>query len=123
MGVTSPSVSPYASPIIIMVKKENSSTRVCADFWKLHKITEVDPEPMTMAEDLFLGLSNKKYLSKIDLTKGYWQIPVAPEDLLKTCSKLHMDNMSFYRCHLNGEFRSYSHPRTENGSRIIVRSW
>ena len=25
-----------------------------------------------------------KYLSKIDLTKGYWQIPVAPEDVYKT---------------------------------------
>ena len=25
-----------------------------------------------------------KYLSKIDLTKGNWQIPVAPEDVYKT---------------------------------------
>ena len=48
------------------------------------KLTEVDPEPMTMAEDLFCRLSDKKYLSKIDLTKGYWQIPVAPEDVYKT---------------------------------------
>ena len=48
------------------------------------KLTEVDPEPMTMAEDLFCRLSGKKYPSKIDLTKGYWQIPVAPEDVYKT---------------------------------------
>ena len=39
---------------------------------------------MTTAEDLFRRLSGKKYLSKIDLTKGYWQIPVAPEDVHKT---------------------------------------
>ena len=31
-------------------------------------ITEIDPEPMTIAEDLFHRLSGKKYLSKIDLT-------------------------------------------------------
>ena len=43
---------------------------------------EVDPEPT--AEDLFRRLSGMKYLSKIDLTKGYWQIPVAPEDVYKT---------------------------------------
>ena len=44
---------------------------------------------MTTAEDLFWQLSDKKYLSKIHLTKVYWQIPVEPED-----------NMSFWICHL-----------------------
>ena len=39
---------------------------------------------MTTAEDLFRKLSGKKYLSKVDLTKGYWQIRVAPEDVHKT---------------------------------------
>ena len=67
-----------------MVKKKDGSNRVCVDFRKLNKITEVDPEPMTTAEDLYHRLSGKKYLSKIDLTKGYWQIPVAPEDVYKT---------------------------------------
>ena len=83
MGVVRPSTSPYASPIV-MVKKKDGSNRVCVDFRKLNKITEVDPEPMTTAEDLFRRLSGKKYLSKIDLTKGYWQIPVAPEDVHET---------------------------------------
>ena len=83
MGVVRPSTSPYASPIV-MVKKKDGSNRVCVDFRKLNKITEVDPEPMTTAEDLFRSLSGKKYLSKNDLTKGYWQIPVAPEDVHKT---------------------------------------
>ena len=82
MGAVRPSTLPYASPII-MVKKKDGSNRVCVDFRKLNKITEVDPEPMTTAEDLFRGLSGKKYLSKIDLTKGYWQIPVVPEDVYK----------------------------------------
>ena len=57
---------------------------VCVDFRKLNKITEVDPEPMTTSEDLFCLLSDKKYLSKINLTKQYWLIPVAPEDVYKT---------------------------------------
>ena len=83
MGVVRPSTSPYASPIV-MVKKKDGSNRVCVDFRKLNKITEVDPEPMTTAEDLFRMLSGKKFLLKIDLTKGYWQIPVAPEDVHKT---------------------------------------
>ena len=40
-----PSTSPYASPIV-MVKKKDGSNRVCVDFRKLNKITEVDPDPM-----------------------------------------------------------------------------
>ena len=83
MGVERPPTSPYASPIV-MVKRKDGSNRVCVDFRKLNKITKVDPEPMTTAEDLFRLLSGKKYLSKINLTKGYWQIPVAPEDVYKT---------------------------------------
>ena len=52
MGVVRPSTSPNASPIVI-VKKKDGSNRACIDLKKLSKITEVDPEPMTTAEDLF----------------------------------------------------------------------
>ena len=61
MGVVRPSTSLYASPII-MVKKKDCSNRVFVDLRKLKKITEVDPEPMTMAEDMFRRLSGKQYL-------------------------------------------------------------
>ena len=67
MGVVRPSASPYASPIV-MVKKKDGPNRVCVDFRKLNQTTDVDPEPMQMAENLFLQLSGKKYLSKINLT-------------------------------------------------------
>ena len=76
MGVVKLSKAPYASPIVI---KKDDSNRVCVDFRKLSK-------PITMVEDLFRCLSGKKYLSKINLTKGYWHIPVAPKDEYKTAS-------------------------------------
>ena len=52
MGVVRPSKLPYASSFVMM-KKKDGSNRVCVEFRKLHKITKVDPEPMTTAEDLF----------------------------------------------------------------------
>ena len=76
-------IRPSTSPIV-MVKKKDGSNRICADFRKLNIITKVDSEPMKMAEDLFCRPSGKNYLSKIDLTKGYWLILVAPEDVYKT---------------------------------------
>ena len=83
MGVVRPPMSPQHRPSSWLGRKDGSN-RVCVDFRKLSKITEVDPEPMTTAEEMFRRLSGKRYLSKIDLTKGYWQILVAPEDVYKT---------------------------------------
>ncbi|XP_077987486.1 uncharacterized protein LOC144442090 [Glandiceps talaboti] len=50
IGVIEPSFSPYASPIVI-VKKKDGSNRFCIDFRKLNKITIFDAEPMPNPED------------------------------------------------------------------------
>ena len=83
MGVIRPSTSPYASPTVI-VKKPDGSNRICIDYRKLNKISVFDPEPMIKADDLFQKLSGDKYFTKLDLSKGYWQIPVKKEDIHKT---------------------------------------
>ena len=64
MGVVRPSTLFYASPIV-MAKKKDGSNRVCVDFRKLNKITEVDLKLITMVEDLFCRLRGIKYLCKI----------------------------------------------------------
>ena len=33
---------------------------------------------------VYLTISSSIYLTKLDLSKGYWQIPVAAEDIPKT---------------------------------------
>ncbi len=75
MGIIEPSNSSYASPVV-MVKKPDGSYRFCCDFRKLNKISEFDCEPMSNPEEVFARLSKSKYFTKIDLSKGYWQIPV-----------------------------------------------
>ena len=83
MKVIRESSSPYASPVVVVKKKDNAN-RVCVDYRKLNKPTVFDPEPMPTAEVLFQKLSGDKYFSKIDLSKGYWQILIPEEDILKT---------------------------------------
>ena len=83
MGVIRESNSPYASPVVV-VKKRDGSNRVCIDFRKVNKVTVFDPEPMPTAEDLFRQLSGSRIFSKIDLSKGYWQVPVRKKDIPKT---------------------------------------
>ena len=75
MGVIRKSNSPYAIPVVIVKKKDNTN-RICVDYRKLNKITEFDPEPIPSSDDLFTKLGGSKYFSKLDLSKGYWQIKV-----------------------------------------------
>ena len=74
-GIIEKSTSPYSSPIVL-VKKKDGSTRFCIDYRKLNAITITDAEPIPNQEDLFIQLGQAKYFSKIDLVKGYWQLPV-----------------------------------------------
>ena len=83
LGVIEPSNSPYASPLLI-VKKKDGSNRPVVDFRRLNKVTVFDAEPMPSAEDIYARLSSSQYFSKMDFCKGYWQIPMAVEDRAKT---------------------------------------
>ena len=74
---------PYASPVIV-VKKKDGSNRICIDFRRLNKITVTDPQPVPSPAESFLGMSEDKYFSKLDLTKGYHQIHVRLSDVHKT---------------------------------------
>ena len=76
LGVIEPSNSPFASPIVL-VKKPDGSNRFCADFRKVNRVTIFDAEPIPDQEELFTKLSHAKYFSKIDLSKGYWQVPMS----------------------------------------------
>jgi hypothetical protein len=67
LNIIRESRSTYASPVVV-VKKKDGSDRVCIDYRKLNKITEFDPEPMPTAEDLFRQVSGSKIFSKIDLS-------------------------------------------------------
>ena len=83
MGVIRGSSSPYASPVVVVKKKDNTN-RICVDYRKLNKLTVFDPEPMPTAEHLFQKLNGDKYFTRIDLSKGYWQICKPEDDIPKT---------------------------------------
>jgi hypothetical protein len=78
MGVIEPSDSPFCSPLV-MVKKPDGSNRSCIDFRRLNQACVFNAEPMPNADEIFAQLTSDKYFTKIDLCKGYWQIPMAQE--------------------------------------------
>ena len=82
MGVIRESSSPYASPVVVVKKKDNTN-RICVDYRRLNKLTVFDPEPMPTAEHLFQKLNGDKYFTRIDLSKGYLQISIPEGDIPK----------------------------------------
>ena len=83
MGAIEKSYSPYCSPVVL-VKKKDGKIRFCVDYRKLNRIVVFDAEPMPEIDYLFAKLGERRIFSKLDLSKGYWQIPVRQEDRPKT---------------------------------------
>ena len=83
MGVIERTSSPYSAPVLL-VKKSDGRMRFCIDFRRLNKVLTFDAEPMPDIESMFANLHGAKFFSKLDLAKGYWQIPMDPADKSKT---------------------------------------
>ena len=82
-GIISLSKSPWASPMVVVKKKDNS-LRLCVDYRKLNAVTEGDSFPLPSIEELLLKVRNSKFFSTLDLRAGYHQVSVAPKDRPKT---------------------------------------
>ena len=83
LGIIRRSKSPWSSPLHI-VPKRDGSFRPCGDFRRLNNITKPDRYPLPYLSDATHFLEGKTIFSKVDLIRGYHQIPVHPSDIPKT---------------------------------------
>lgn len=82
-GIIRESESPFASPIVLVCKKDGS-IRLCIDYRKLNLRTIRDAYALPNIEETFTALSGAKWFSVMDLKSGYYQVEVAEEDKPKT---------------------------------------
>ena len=75
MGIIRESNSPWASPMVV-VRNKDESIRLTIDFRKLNFHITSDNYPMPLRENVIENLHNSSYLTKLDLTKAYLQIPL-----------------------------------------------
>ena len=87
-GVIRKSNSPYASPILL-VPKSDDSTRFGVDFRELNKQTIKDSYPLPNMKDIFNRLVGSSIFSTLDLKAGYHQIPLVESSTEKTAFITH----------------------------------
>jgi hypothetical protein len=82
-GVVWHSSSSFASPILLVHKKDGS-WRFCVDYRQLNAMTVKHKHPMPVVEELLDELSGAKVFTKLDFQAGYHQIRMAVGEEYKT---------------------------------------
>ena len=82
-GIIEPSSSQWAAPLVL-VKTKDSTLKLCVDYRRLNSESRVDAYLMPRIDELLDRLGKAKFILTIDLTRRYWQVPVAESDRDKT---------------------------------------
>ena len=70
--------SNFLNPMVV-VKKKNNDIRICLDMRNLNSITQKCYDCAPNAENLFIKCQGVKYMTRLDLKSGFWQIPLAED--------------------------------------------
>ena len=82
-GFIERSSSDWAAPIVLVPKKDGS-LRMCVDYRRLNSLSQADAYPMPQVDDLIDRLGDAKFITTLDLSRGYWQVPLSEEAKPKT---------------------------------------
>jgi transposase InsO family protein len=74
-GLIEESDSEWSSPVV-MVPKSDKTFRTCVDYRRVNDMTIIGNFPLPRIDDLIDKIGKSKFMTKFDLTKGFWQIPM-----------------------------------------------
>ena len=82
-GITRLSTSPWASPVV-MVRKKDGGWRMCVNYRRLNSVTKFDCFPLPLLDEAFDAFVGATVFSLLHLAMAYHQVPVKPADVETT---------------------------------------
>ncbi|KAK3271934.1 hypothetical protein CYMTET_19741 [Cymbomonas tetramitiformis] len=89
-GYIRPSSSPYAAPCLMVPKPNNpKELRLVIDFRRLNSLTVRNRFPLPDIQQMFDDMQGATVFSSADVRHGFWQMPMAEQDIEKTAFVSH----------------------------------
>ncbi|KAE9157379.1 hypothetical protein PF005_g32854 [Phytophthora fragariae] len=68
------STSPWASPIVVIIKKNGVDIRLCIDYRLINSLTRLMVYPMPLINDLLDDLDKVLWYCSLDMASGFWVV-------------------------------------------------
>ena len=72
-----------------LVKKKDQSWCFCVDYKKLNAVTLQNAYPLPRIDESLDALTGSRYFSSLDMTSGYWQVPLDADAQKKSTFTTH----------------------------------
>ena len=93
-GLIQKTYSEWSSPVTLQ-RKPDGKPRFCIDFRKVNALSKADTYPLPRVDDSVDRIGAATFITKIDLVKGYWQVPLSARAQEISCF---VANGATYRC-------------------------
>ena len=69
-----PSTSPWASPIVVIIKKNGVDIRLCIDYRRVNQLTRLMVYPMPLISELLQDMDKAMWFCSLDMASGFWVV-------------------------------------------------